>query len=305
MRYCSNCGTELTEGINFCPECGKRVSDSAESATLRKQVYDGTVHKCPSCGEVINAFVTKCPTCGYELRDVSAASTVKAFADRIEAIEKSRVPLGKLSGFANAFGFGTISKTDTEKISLIRNYTIPNTKEDIFEFMILAVSNISPASYNDFGGNNLGERKSERQVSEAWVAKYLQAYNKARLSFGNSPELQQVEKSYIQKQKEIRREKMKLPAFLIGDVLFLVFLFLLMFGALNGSVRKERALDNELNSIVAEIQVDMEKGDYDVALVKANSLRYDSSISSSKAKQWDERREELTEIIIEAKKGAE
>ena len=36
-----------------------------------------------------------------------------------------------------------VNETDQKKINLIRSYVIPNTKEDLFEFLVLASSNIN------------------------------------------------------------------------------------------------------------------------------------------------------------------
>ncbi len=31
MRYCTHCGTQLTDDCNFCPKCGKRVSEDVKT----------------------------------------------------------------------------------------------------------------------------------------------------------------------------------------------------------------------------------------------------------------------------------
>ena len=45
MAYCANCGTELQEGYEFCPECGQAVSNNSTSA------YNGKFKTCKNCGE--------------------------------------------------------------------------------------------------------------------------------------------------------------------------------------------------------------------------------------------------------------
>lgn len=75
------------------------------------------------------------------------------------------------------------------RVLLIRNYPIPNTKEDIFEFMILASSNIS-------GDNSFS-------LSEAWKSKFEQGYQKAKLLFCDEPEFEKIQTLYEKTQKRI------------------------------------------------------------------------------------------------------
>ena len=157
MAFCINCGQELVDGAKFCGNCGNAVNVN-DSNGQRKEVYDGEIHKCPNCGELLNSFVTACPTCGYELRSVKTNSPIEVLAKKVE----------------NA------SSLD-EKIELITNFYVPNTKEDIYDFFILAVSNLEYNNYDTDG---------------AWRAKLEQAYHKAKISFGNTNEFEYIDKLY-------------------------------------------------------------------------------------------------------------
>ena len=59
MAFCSNCGKELAAGAKFCFECGTPVGKTDE--TVRRTVYSGEIHKCPSCGEVLQSMTAICP----------------------------------------------------------------------------------------------------------------------------------------------------------------------------------------------------------------------------------------------------
>lgn len=163
MAFCINCGQELAEGAKFCANCGKAANST--STNQRKTVYDGELHKCPNCGERLDSFVTTCPACGYELRGARVTSVVNDLALKLERTESVE-----------------------QKVDLIRNFYIPNTKEDIYEFFILATSNMNSDSY----------------AAEAWYAKLEQAYQKAKLSFGNAPEFQYLSQLYNKAKKEQR-----------------------------------------------------------------------------------------------------
>lgn len=150
MAYCSKCGKPLAEDAAFCSSCGARVGSEP---VRRNESYEGSVQKCPSCGQVLDAFSAVCPSCGYELRGVEGLSRVNDLADKLES-----------------------ASTIEEKNDLIKNFYIPNTREDIYEFFILATSNI------EAGGDS----------TDAWYAKLDQAYKKAELVFQDESELSRL-----------------------------------------------------------------------------------------------------------------
>ncbi len=132
----------------------KKVS---HEQTTRKVGYEGVIRKCPGCGEIIDAYETVCKACGLEIRGRQTTSVVHELAKKLEQVD-------------------VIKKKD----ELIRNFYIPNTKEDIYEFFILAISNIK------IGGMN----------TDAWMVKLEQAYQKAELSFGNTEEFERLKSLY-------------------------------------------------------------------------------------------------------------
>lgn len=163
MAFCINCGQELAEEAKFCANCGKAVGVAQNGVKeQRKTVYDGELHKCPNCGERLDSFVADCPACGYELRGAKMTSVVNELVQKLQRAD-----------------------TVEQKIDIIRNFGIPNTKEDIYEFFILATSNMSVDGYD----------------TEAWYAKLEQAYQKAKLSFGNAPEFQYLDQLYNKAKK--------------------------------------------------------------------------------------------------------
>lgn len=143
MAFCIHCGRELADGARFYANCGTSVTaepNQDKKGDQQKTVYDGKIHKCPNCGEQLDSFTATCPVCGYELRGTQVTSCVHELSKKLE-------------------------KTDSleKKIELISNFYIPNTKEDIYEFFILAYSNITAGAYG----------------VDAWNVKLEQAYLKA------------------------------------------------------------------------------------------------------------------------------
>ena len=189
MTFCVNCKHELAEEAKYCANCGISTSN-IESSTKRKMVYDGEMHKCPKCGGDLNSFETKCSECGYEVRGVQKTSCVHELSLKLEKTEK-------------------VSK----KIEIISNFYIPNTKEDIYEFFILAYSNIS-AGVNEV---------------DAWIAKLEQAYLKAKLSFGKDTEFIYIQELYDNLQKISKKTKiLKSQAFKPLIMMSIGFLFVLI-----------------------------------------------------------------------------
>lgn len=207
-RFCSFCGTKLDEGACFCKGCGESVfqqnkaeATTDEPRTKRKTVYDGEVHKCPNCGDIMEPFEVKCNVCGYELRNAQATLSVKEFELKLES-----------------------TKSVNNRITLIRTFSIPNAKEDIYDFFILAISNI------EAGGDE----------SDAWLAKLEQTYQKARLLFGSNSDFTYFQELYEKACK--RKSQMRLHAFishwwmcLLGAVVTILGLYLEIMGNFKGA----------------------------------------------------------------------
>ena len=187
MRYCTNCGQQVADGAKFCANCGTPITQNV-SNTERKTVFDGEIHKCPNCGEVLKAFETVCPNpqCRIEIRGRTNSIAIQEFAINLESISSA-----------------------DKRILLIKNFPIPNTKEDIFEFMILASSNFDASYY--------ATHLHEEDISDAWPTKIDQCYQKAKLILKNDIDLLEIQKLYErvmkridtsrERQKQLRRKK--------------------------------------------------------------------------------------------------
>lgn len=232
--FCSNCGGRLDAGARFCPGCGSPVSGTAPMAQTpppvpvattppvpvapvnpgtRQQEFAGIIVKCPNCGQPISNTDVVCPSCGHQVTGRAASNSFQRLQAELMAIENSRQ--------ANKKGFGLLrsmieSETEEEvinqkKVTLIGSFPIPNTIEEIVEFVILAAGNINVnvSKLNMFGRQKMEGSTAEGKISDAWVGKLQQAYQKAELMFSDKPAFAKIKEIYLRKMKELNMLKNK------------------------------------------------------------------------------------------------
>lgn len=301
MAYCTNCGNQLRDGAKFCDSCGKSVA-SVNDCAQRQTTYEGKIHKCPNCGEIVEAFQDDCPACGYQFRDTTVTSSVKELVDKLQEIENEPKRLNVVEYFLS----NGLSQKVRKQVSLINNYTIPNTYEDIWEFLILSSSRIK--------NNNTAVIPTPdiRALSSAWKAKFDQAYHKAMLVIDTPEDIQRIKDLYSKTQTEtVINQRKRMTSIIVP----LVFAFALFFvGPILVLIRSPGraeynygvSTENErLNTIVEEVYDYIDQGNYTMARIKAASLSFNftsewSSDYEAVAKKWDKTREDLLEIIDEA-----
>lgn len=250
------------------------------SGQTREQEYAGKIIKCPFCGENLPSFTEKCPSCGHEIRGAGATRSICELSYKLEH-----------------------TSSDSEKANIIRMHAIPNTREDILEFMILSSTNM--------------ENSYQPEISQAWSVKFEQAYEKSKLLFGDDQLISNYYNQYLskkeqnqqrekQEQKRARTERRnsKIINFFgnnineilpIGMLVVLILIIILLSGASSIShMMKEHQLEN----LAEETQTYIEDGDFEMARITANKIIDDSGWSDESKQKWDSIRESLLESII-------
>lgn len=153
----------------------------------------GNVKVCPRCGGTVLGGYAKCPECGYAFMNVGANSSAKLLDSRLNGIN------------------------DYEKRAhLISSFPIPNTREDLMEFL----SALEPKAFARHKGD-----EDEQKEKKAYYEKYVECLNKAKISFANDPATQMFIEHY-------RKDKHRLHWTTNQWIVFGFIMFLLCDGLL-------------------------------------------------------------------------
>ena len=170
-------------------------SNNMNEKEEKKSEKHGNIRKCPACGALIPALTIACNECGYEFSGIEKTSS-----------KKLSELLSKASFFEN-------------KEKIIKNFPIPNTKEDLFELLIFLKPEVESYIYND-----------EDADYDVYYKKYKECMEKIRFLCSNDKQFapfieefnehkkrikEQKEKERIEIEREEKREKMTSRIFAI------------------------------------------------------------------------------------------
>jgi hypothetical protein len=173
----------LLEGVDP-DEVDLLLDSEVQKIQQQKQKDVAKVRKCPNCGAIISGLEVVCPDCGYKLSGEIVSSAQK-LADKINEIMTSNDPM-YLEVVKRKYNGGDgeevikIGEKRREKAinKLVDSFPIPNTEEDLFEFLLMMRS----SGYN---------------------SKYRECISRAKLLFPNSPKIKEI----IEKQEEEDRKR--------------------------------------------------------------------------------------------------
>lgn len=206
--YCKKCGTKVNDDALFCSKCGERISRDASSVfqdssseetnkSEREIRIEGRINKCPVCGEILKSGDFICPSCGYEIQGRKSVSSVQEFMNKISRIQD-----------------------ENEKIQAIKLFPIPNDKESIREFTVLASINLDVRLY-------ITSRNRESEA-EAWMTQIEQCYKKARIFFRDTEDFVMIDSIYKEIKQAIFKSYLNKFVFIVlGAVLLIVGLVLI------------------------------------------------------------------------------
>jgi hypothetical protein len=149
----------------------------------------GDVKKCPACGAMVGSFQTECTDCGHEFSNIEANASIDKLFKMLNDAEDLRKddsdtsnPLKALGSFyAKSFsGMTGPGKVEKKKMEIISNFPIPTTKNDILEFLSLAMPKAK--QIGNFLTKNSPDNKTHNEFAQVWKTKCEQIIMKAKFS---------------------------------------------------------------------------------------------------------------------------
>ena len=132
--------TELEIYINSILQKRKREHDLAEDAKQekidqRKREAFGRV--CPNCGRQVPPMTLKCE-CGYEFTEASTVSSIQKLSDKLLSVTITDEDSSDIRHAENKQVMRAKILTN-KKVDIIASFPVPNTKEDIIEFLAISI----------------------------------------------------------------------------------------------------------------------------------------------------------------------
>ena len=171
----------------------------------------GNVKSCPACGSSVKAMESNCFDCGHEFFGTKANSTLLKLLAEIEKIKNKEItpPPQILQGAAGEQLKTSAIEYEKNKLKkeLIENFPIPNTREDILEFLAFSLSKGKDNSISSYFQHN---------TSSAWTKKAEEVIIKSKIMFKNDPEFfRQLENYDLDLRSSIKSQNI-LRNFIIG-----------------------------------------------------------------------------------------
>jgi hypothetical protein len=152
-----------------------------EASKTKQKEKVGNIKTCPACGASAKAMELVCSECSHEFTNTKANSTLLKLLEEIEKINNKEI----LSPQILKGALGDLAQKNTIdlernklKSELIENFPIPNSREDILEFLAFSVSKAKDNSYISYFGDGYS-------TSGAWRKKADEIIIKSKIMFKN------------------------------------------------------------------------------------------------------------------------
>jgi hypothetical protein len=154
-----------------------------QSEPSSKTMKHGDIKKCPSCGAPAPAMGSKCGDCGHDFANISVANSVSRLHQQLQdAANEERNRRSGVSSWIDKLDSGASSDQQAEervlkrKASIVSSFPVPNSKEDIIEFLAMAVPEAGKKV------NFIEKMGGKGSLKKAWKVKAEQVIMKARFS---------------------------------------------------------------------------------------------------------------------------
>lgn len=177
---------------------------TAATSAPKSEKY-GDVKKCPACGAMIESFTAQCPECGYTFSNIAANSSIQKLFEmlnQVEAESMSQKQMNTPSSLGGIIGGVVLGSTNelfaenaknARKKTIIQNFPVPTTKDDILEFLSLAVPLARKPKFSS------GDRVTK--IYEAWRDKCEQVIMKAKFAMREDKKTLEMIREYANELK--------------------------------------------------------------------------------------------------------
>lgn len=314
MAYCQKCGKRIDDSAKFCKYCGAEAfRPRIENVPSHMEDYRKSLKlsKCPECGETMPPFATRCSSCGSVLQGKNSVVELSILLDEIERTRPKQDRIRKIRRLRRNNEPEPVTPTDQRKATLIQSFPIPNTKEDLIEFTVLAASNIDPRDFAETHHSS----SSNKAISSAWYAKMQQAEAKALVVLKDDSELKTVLQKCEKIEKRVvkSRKKTELRAGVsltlgIFAVLVAILCVCTFIGSQEKAYRASLSPAEQIEYDIAKeeencksdersIKSYIEMGDYEEARDRIYVLEFDKELSEERHEYWENRKEELLQMV--------
>lgn len=162
-----------------------------EASKPKQKEKVGNIKTCPACGASIKSLDLLCEDCGHEFTNANANTTIKNLELKIET---ERAKYIKKNSEAEGGDDWAGQKFNEEELPrILKNYPIPNTKEDLFEALSFMSSKV------------ISSTDTENEEINAYHAKALEIITKLHF-------IPNIEPSILDRVKEIEMKMKKRKA---------------------------------------------------------------------------------------------
>ena len=173
------------------------LQNSSKSSAPKSEKM-GDVRKCPACGAIVSAGSASCKECGFAFVGIDSAKSIQKLYDDLQAINNKEYIQKEAKGIFSTLTdddddiytreFQERKKRASEKATIIRNFPVPNSKNDLIEFLSGIHSQANPKGRKD-SMSSIAYTAVEDLGLAYWVL-YTKCISLAKVSFAKDPAFQ-------------------------------------------------------------------------------------------------------------------
>ena len=167
------------------------IKAAAPPVAATKSDKHGDFNKYPACGSMIQGFTAICADCGHNFSNINAVSSVTKLYEQLQMVESEERnrPIESVGWMDKLHGSSAMNDHNIQerilkrKASVVSGFPIPNTKEDILEFLSMALPEVGKKP------GFLMMKTATGALYNAWHSKAEQVVMKARFSLKEDKKL--------------------------------------------------------------------------------------------------------------------